>query len=112
MNQEEFMNFCIMCKVDYNTNIPKIGIMSALKIIKKYRSVLKWKEAEPHVDISCLKLERCLEIFTTYGNIVIGENFKEIYKIHYWREPDFKGIREYLKEKNIVYTGNYERYWP
>ena len=39
LNENEFIDFCILSGCDYTCTIPKIGPVSALKIIKKYRTI-------------------------------------------------------------------------
>lgn len=43
---DEFKDFCILCGNDYNNNIKKVGIVTALKYIKKYRSIERLMENE------------------------------------------------------------------
>jgi 5'-3' exonuclease len=42
----EFRDFCILCGTDYNDNIKKVGIVNALRYIKKYRSIENLMENE------------------------------------------------------------------
>jgi flap endonuclease-1 len=39
MSFEEFTDFCILCGCDYIPSIPKVGPVTALKIIKKYKNI-------------------------------------------------------------------------
>jgi len=39
INQESFVDLCILCGCDYTTTIPKVGPVTALQMIKKYRSI-------------------------------------------------------------------------
>ena len=39
MNYNQFIEFCVMCGTDYNTNIPGIGIIKCYELIKKYNSI-------------------------------------------------------------------------
>ena len=39
LNQDEFIDLCILCGCDYTTTIPKVGPVTALNIIKKFRSI-------------------------------------------------------------------------
>jgi 5'-3' exonuclease len=60
-----------MCKVDYNTNIPKIGIKNAFKLIKEYSSIdnlIPYLESQ-NTDYSMLRHLRCRDIFTTFNNL-------------------------------------------
>jgi 5'-3' exonuclease len=56
-----FLDFCIMCGCDYNTNIPNVGPVKALKLITTHESI----DAIPEeYDRSTLCYERCREMFT------------------------------------------------
>ncbi|MBF76242.1 hypothetical protein CMK20_18935 [Candidatus Poribacteria bacterium] len=39
LNQEEFLDFCILCGCDYCPVVPRIGAITALKLIKKYKTI-------------------------------------------------------------------------
>lgn len=39
MTYESFVDLCIMCGTDYNSNIPKVGAKGALKLIKQHGSI-------------------------------------------------------------------------
>eukprot|EP00768_Dysnectes_brevis_P003496 gnl/Dysnectes_brevis/2490_a2978_1565.p1 GENE.gnl/Dysnectes_brevis/2490_a2978_1565~~gnl/Dysnectes_brevis/2490_a2978_1565.p1 ORF type:complete len:366 (+),score=129.74 gnl/Dysnectes_brevis/2490_a2978_1565:60-1157(+) len=41
LNMQEFMDLCILCGSDYTARIPKVGEKTALKLIKKYRTIEK-----------------------------------------------------------------------
>ncbi|PVU86048.1 hypothetical protein BB560_006824, partial [Smittium megazygosporum] len=38
---QQFIDLCILCGTDFNSRIPKIGPVNALKMIKKYGSIEK-----------------------------------------------------------------------
>jgi flap endonuclease-1 len=44
LNQDEFIDLCILCGCDYTEGIPKVGPVTALNIIKKHRSIENFKE--------------------------------------------------------------------
>ena len=46
MNQNEFIDLCILLGCDYTTTIPKVGPKRALDIILKYKSIEKFIESE------------------------------------------------------------------
>jgi len=39
LNEEKFIKFSILCGCDYCPNVPKVGTITALKMIKKYNTV-------------------------------------------------------------------------
>lgn len=45
LTEDKFIKYCIMCGCDYCTNIPKIGNIMALKLIKKYDTIEEIVEA-------------------------------------------------------------------
>lgn len=91
-NPEEFVDFCILSKVDYNKNIKRIGIMTALSIIQEYSSIEAW-HAKTKMDISVLCHETCRQIFSTYGYLEKGELYDTRYIEVY---VDVEGIERVL----------------
>jgi flap endonuclease-1 len=47
INYFEFIDFCILCGCDYTSKIPKIGPVTALRIIKEHRTIENFIENEP-----------------------------------------------------------------
>ena len=39
LSHDKFLDFCILCGCDYCDTIPKVGSVTALKLIKKYDSI-------------------------------------------------------------------------
>jgi flap endonuclease-1 len=39
LTEDKFIDFCILCGCDYCSSIPKLGNVSALKLVKKYDSI-------------------------------------------------------------------------
>lgn len=60
LNQEEFVDLCIMAGCDFNTNIPRVGIMRSYDLISRYGSI---DELPGSLDISCLKHIEVRELF-------------------------------------------------
>ena len=50
----QFLDFCILCGNDYNSNLPKIGTVGSLALLKKYGSIEAYGAANPQVDLSIL----------------------------------------------------------
>jgi len=82
LNMKQFIDLCIMCGCDYNTNIPKIGALTAFKKISQYGSIEEYERAEG-VDTTCLRYKRCREIFVPYSKVYL-----EGYTIPFKRKPD------------------------
>lgn len=58
-----FLDFCIMCGTDYNTNIPKVGSDRSYKLIKQYESIDHLKSQFPNWSFDVLNYVRVREIF-------------------------------------------------
>ena len=66
---EQFIELCIMCGCDYCSNIPKIGQVKSLKIMKKYGSIETFLEQNDTVEIPDGYQEKYLcakKLFTMY----------------------------------------------
>lgn len=59
----QFLDFCIMCGTDYNTNIPKIGPEKSYRLLKKYGSLENIQARNPTLDMSNFPYVRVREIF-------------------------------------------------
>lgn len=70
LTEEQFIKYCILCGCDYCSNIPKVGNIMALKLIKKYNTVEeivegtknKYQIPENYVDL----FNKSYEIFTMH----------------------------------------------
>lgn len=63
LSMAEFVDFCIMCGCDYNTNIPLVGVQKSYQIIKKNSSIDEYAKLNPNRDISVLCHSVCRNIF-------------------------------------------------
>jgi len=66
----QFLDFCIMCGVDYNKNISGISTKKSYDYITKYKSI----DNIPNLDITILNHIKCRELFqdTDISNIIIS----------------------------------------
>jgi len=70
LTEEQFIKYCILCGCDYCGNIPKVGNIMALKLIKKYNTVEeivdgtknKYQIPENYVEL----FNKSYEIFTMH----------------------------------------------
>jgi len=92
LNQDEFLDFCIMCGTDYNKNIYKIGPSKAFKFITEYKNIENINE-KAGIDVTILNHIRVRELFKNYK--------KSTYKVSYCGQPDFKQLETFLFNKNI-----------
>lgn len=73
MTQEQLRDLCIMAGCDFNTNIPQVGIVGAMKLLEKsdrtIEGALALLEQDPKAKdkctaSSCLNFARCRELLT------------------------------------------------
>lgn len=64
LTSEQFLDFCILCGTDYNTNLFKIGPEKAYKYIIQYETIENIAKETNH-DISVLNHEKVRSLFTT-----------------------------------------------
>jgi flap endonuclease-1 len=62
LTSEQFLEFCIMCGCDYNSRIPKVGPVNALKQIVKFGNIDEYAK-ETGVNVDCLNHVRVREMF-------------------------------------------------
>jgi len=70
LNEDQFIKYCILCGCDYCPNIPKVGNIMALKLIKKYDTIEeivegtknKYQIPDNYVDL----FNKSYEIFTMH----------------------------------------------
>ena len=83
---EQFLDFCIMCGTDYNSNIRLIGPKKAFKLIKEHKSIEAI--ADKGIDVSVLNHKRGRQLFKDYKRFS-GD-------IAYCGEPDFKKLGGFI----------------
>ena len=72
LNQNEFIELCILCGCDYCPNIPKIGIIKALQIIKEKKCIQNFIDNNNKYKLPpdyLRKYKRSIEIFNSYKGI-------------------------------------------
>jgi len=62
----QFLEFCIMCGCDFNTNVPGIGPVKAYKLIQMYKTISSIPSTV--ADTSCLNYDVCRRIFSLSVN--------------------------------------------
>jgi flap endonuclease-1 len=62
LDYKTFVDLCIMCGCDFNSNIPGIGIKKSMKLLEQYGNIEGIGENTSH-DISCLNHEICRDLF-------------------------------------------------
>lgn len=97
MDENQFLDFCIMCGTDYNQNLFRIGPDKAFKLLKKYKNLdelLKYKGNE--IPIESLNHKRVKEIFQKV-NISLEK------PIQYCGIPEYKNLQMFCFHNNIAY---------
>jgi 5'-3' exonuclease len=62
-NREQFLDFCIMCGTDYNSNIRGIGVSKAFDLINTYKSI---DSLPSYIDVSCLNFKNVRKLFMIF----------------------------------------------
>ena len=93
LDENQFLDLCIMCGCDYNKNIPKVGPETAYKYLKKYNSI-EGIESNLSLDTSFLKYVRTRELFKNYREI-------EVNSVPFCGFPDFDKLKEFVTTQNI-----------
>ena len=93
-NRESFLDFCIMCGTDYNSNVPKIGIKTAYKYISKHGTIENIIK-DLNIDMSILKHTRTRELFTSIENYGVNN-------IPYCGRPEFEKLQSFVNKYNIT----------
>lgn len=87
--KSQFIDFCIMCGTDYNSNIFKIGPEKAFKLIVEYGSI----DAIKNVDTSTLNHIRTRQLFTEYTRV------NEV--VTFCKPPDMSKLEHFVMMNNI-----------
>ena len=88
----QWLDFCILCGTDYNSNLPKIGSDKAYKLIQQYGSI---DELSIHMNVSCLNHIRVRELFMQH--IIISQ------AIPYCGLPDYHSLQQLAFTNNCRY---------
>ena len=99
---EEFLDFCILCGTDYNSNIQGVGSVSSFRLIKEHSSLESISENTQY-DTSCLNYHRVRELFTEFNSNDIKTD------VPYCGEPDFEVLRNFLNSISLRMNLEYLR---
>lgn len=94
-NKEMFLDLCILCGTDYNPSLPKIGAITACKLIDTYKS-LESISLNTTLDLTPLR-------YNVVRNLFVGFEDPQynIEKIPYCRKPDWEKLEKILKKHDI-----------
>jgi flap endonuclease-1 len=89
----EFVDLAILVGTDFNPGIKGIGVKTALKLIKKHRSIEKLiSEAE-------IEIIEGIENYKLVRDIFLHPDVNESYELK-WETPDEDKVKEFLCEKH------------
>jgi 5'-3' exonuclease len=92
IEDDQFLDLCIMCGTDYNKNIFRVGPEKAYKYIQQFNNIEGIKN-NTKLDITILNHERGRELFRKYEQ-------KQI-KVKYCGIPDFTELMLFVRKHNI-----------
>lgn len=96
MTEDQFLDFCIMCGTDYNSNLPKIGPEKSYRLLKKFGSIEQIKIHNPTLEMNNFPYIRVREIFKDDQQIT-----KEMTDaVRYCGSPDSQKLLEFCFKNN------------
>lgn len=96
MTEEQFLDFCIMCGTDYNSNLYKIGPEKSFRLLKKHGSIEQIKINNPTIDMSQFPYVRVREIFKDDQKITR----EMVEAVRYCGIPDSQKLLEFCFKNN------------
>ena len=93
IDKNSFLDLCILCGTDYNTNMKGIGPEKSFLLIKQYVTIENISQTPQKYDISVLNHIKCREIFESCQDLPI--------KFKYTGYPDMAELERFLKEQDI-----------
>lgn len=96
VSEDQFLDFCIMCGTDYNSNPPKIGPDKSFRLLQKYGSIEQIRLHNPGIDMSSLPFVRVRQIFTDDQ----GMDASHFDAITYSGAPDSNRLLEFCFHHN------------
>ena len=97
-----FLDFCILCGSDYNSNIPKIGIEKSFNFIKKYKTLENIKD-NINIDIFFLKFKEVRSIFRNYTKSTID--------IPFCSNPNYDKLKTFIETNEISTNIEYIKFF-
>jgi len=87
MNQDEFIDLCILCGCDYTPNIPGIGPIKAFKFIEECKNI----------EAVITKIEKENDNPNKKKKYFVPENFKYVESRELFKKPDVETDKEKLE---------------
>lgn len=96
LNQEQFLDFCIMCSCDYNKNLFRLGPVKAYNAMLEYGNIDKFAE-ETGTDVSILRHVRVRSLFNFTNEEYLKVKHKvDRIRVKYCDFPDFQKLYDLL----------------
>jgi len=95
----QFLDFCIMCGTDYNTNIPRIGPDKSYRFIQKFGTIENMLARCEQLDGTPLKYQRVRQLFDTSFDI-------SHLHVPYCDVPDLVEIRDFCVAHQLPFDEN------
>lgn len=96
MTEDQFLDFCIMCGTDYNSNLYKIGPEKSFRLLKKHGSIEQIKINNPTLDMTSFPYGRVREIFQDDQKL----SQETLDKVRYCGIPDSQKLLEFCFKHN------------
>jgi flap endonuclease-1 len=93
LTEEQFIEHCIMCGTDYNKNIPKIGSVTAYKMLKEHGNIEGIRD-KLKIDVSMLTHDVVTKLFREFDEYDIKE-------IPHCSVPDFEELQRFVNTNNL-----------
>jgi flap endonuclease-1 len=92
LSEQQFLDFCIMCGTDYNHNIPKIGSVTAYRLIKQHGMIEDIEKTG--INVSILNHIKTRSLFTDYEKVEWEKQYCGI--------PNFNRLQKFFVVNNIT----------
>lgn len=96
LNEDEFLDHCILCGTDYNQNIPNIGSFKAYNLIKQFKNIENIQKYL-QVDMSNINYLQVRKLFTVFEQ-------DDIRHVDFCAPPNHEKLQELFKDLNRVFN--------
>lgn len=100
LSMDKFIDLCILMGCDYCPTIPRIGSVSAFKIVKEEKSVYEWAVRTKQDPKWIERFVKSHKLFTS-SKTISPDKVRVV-----WTKPDFKGLEKYLKRMSFETATN------
>lgn len=101
LNQDEFIDFCILCGCDYTQKIPNLGPINALKIIYKYKNIEKFLDNNTKYIIPINFMDNYQKARYLFNHPIPDDVYDTIDKDTKMKEPKIEELKDFLKDSKL-----------